>query len=259
MNTKKLKHDANLYKKLVKNGKTFGETFSKNVNILKDHYGFTLQEIADGCELPIETVKAIVYYENKDYKITALSKMATFFNLSMEELCGSDCLHEQTIDSMQKLRMTEGRFNHYIAAQIDWMYDQSRNDYEKRVPVYAPKCDPATGSLQHDIRYVEKPIDISDVADAIKPKIIMAIKIPCNHYVPFYYRGDYLLLAKDRNPNPDEVIVVMINNHLWLCNIRYKHDNGEIIREMYSIIDGHFCGTISSNEKVLGYVVSVIV
>ena len=87
----------------------------------------------------------------------------------------------------------------------------------------------------------------------------MAIKILCNHYVPFYYRGDYLLLAKDRNPNPDEVIVVMINNHLWLCNIKYKHDNGEIIRAMYSIIDGHFCGTISNNDKVLGCVVSVIV
>ena len=68
-----------------------------------------------------------------------------------------------------------------------------------------------------------------------------------------------MLLAKDRNPNPDEVIVVMINNHLWLCNIRYKHEIVYIIREMYSIIDGHFCGTISNNEKILGYVVSVIV
>lgn len=260
MNTKKLKHEANLYKKLVKNGKTFGETFSKNVNILKDHYGFTLQEIADGCELPIETVKAIVYYENKDYKITALSKMANFFNLSMEELCGSDCLADQTIDSMQKLRMTEGRFNHYIAAQIDWMYEQTnKENAEKFVPVYAPKCDPATGSLRHDIRYVEKPIDVSNVADAIKPKVLMAIKIPCNHYVPFYYQGDYLLLAKDRNPNPDETVVVTINGHLWLTNIKYKNENGNIIREMYSIIDGHHCGTIEKNEQILGYVVSVIV
>lgn len=259
MNTKKLKHEANLYTKLVKNGKTFGENFSRNVNILKDHYGFTLQEIADGCDLPIETVKAIVYYENKDYKITALSKMANFFNLSMEELCGSDCLADQTIDSMQKLRLTEGRFNHYIAAQIDWMYNNTKKDYEKRVPVYAPKCDHSQGSLQHDLRYVEPPIDISSVADVIKPKIIMAVKIPCNHYVPYYYINDYLLLAKDRNANPDETVVVTINGHLWLCNIKYKHENDEIIREMYSIIDGHYCGTISSNEQILGYVVTVMV
>lgn len=257
MNTKKLKHDANLYAKLVEKGKTLGETFSKNVNILKDHYGFTLQEIADGSELPLETVKSIVYYENKDYKITALSKMATFFNLSMEELCGSDCLAYRTIDSMQKLRMTEGKFNHYIAAQIDWMYNSTKNDYEKYVPVYAPKCDPSTGSLKHDIRYVEKPLDISNVAAAIKPKVVTALKIPCNHYVPYYYQNDYLLLANDRNPNPEETVAVIMSGHIWLCKVVNKIKDGEYIREMYSIIDNHYCGNIKDVDQILGYVVSI--
>lgn len=254
----KLKHSADLYKKLVEKNKTYGDTFSKNVNLLKEQYGFTIQDISDGTGLSQETIKSILYYENKDYKITHLAKMAEFFNLSMEELCGSSALHENTIASIEKLRILEGKYNYFLQATIDWMYQQSiEQAHVTTVPVYAPKCDPVYGSLKYDVRHIEKPLDISDVPDAIRSKILMAVKIPCGHYIPYYYPGDYLLIAKDRNVSPHETVVVIRNGHIELCTVKYVYKSNDVSKEMYSLINKEHCGNIKDCQQVLGYVATV--
>jgi len=252
MKNKKETNPTDYQTELVRNHTNTSHTFCQNVNICKEKSGVTIHDICDGTGLREDIVKSVLYYKNETYSVGIASKMAKYFKISMDELCGAETLQPGTIKAIHQLRNLNPAFKDFICQIIQYMYKtmENKSAREKSVPMICPPCDEKTGNLRHDIRNITAPLNISFIDEGIRSKIIMAVKIPCTFYQPKFWQNDILLLAKDRAPRPNEVVVLIMGESLWFAYIRNK--------KLYSIIDEHYCAEASEADDVLGYVSHVI-
>lgn len=227
------------------------DAFEANVYACKEASGYTWQEIADATGVPLDGLKRISMRSNSDYKMSTLLRLAAFFHLSADELAGTATISEQTIKSIQMLRKLDPSYREFFRSVIQWVHDYLlvHKPIKKSVPVMEPPCN-GSGNLVYSMRNIRSPLDISDIEESLIPKIIQAVRVPCDHYMPYYCKGDYLLLAKDRAPLPDEVLVVVVSGCLWFG---IQKSDGYL----YSIVDGHRCGKLSEVDQILGYVALV--
>lgn len=244
---------------LVQNPTNSSAAFCKNVLTCKEASGYTWQEISDATGVSESVLKSIAMGNNANYKIDTLVRLARFFNLSTDELCGAGSVPSETIMSLQRLRRLGSAHSENFRALIKWTDEyMSKVHYrEKFVPVIAPQCDGGTRNLIYNVRCMREPLDISNLNPSIRDKIVQAVMVPCEHYLPFFFRGDYLLIAKDREPMPDEVCVLILGGNLWFANLLTVRNNGTITKEFHSIVDGHYCCNYDEVDLFIGYVCMV--
>lgn len=244
---------------LVRNPTDSSSAFCKNVLICKEASGYTWQEIADATGVSDSILKSIAMGCNANYKIDTLVRLASFFNLSTDELCGAGSVPSETITSLQRLRRLGPAYSENFRALIKWTdeYLLSQKYREKHIPVIAPKCDGGSRNLNYNLRCLKEPLDISSLDPNIRDKVVQAVMVPCDHYLPYYFKGDFLLLANDREPLEDEVSVVILGGNLWFAKLRTTIAKSEKLKAFYSIIDGHYCCRFDEVELYLGYVAEV--
>lgn len=251
----KLKNPINYQDKMSANPDTLGHNLSANVNYIKDLTGLTLPEIADGAGLTIEAVKAVIYYENKDYKITTAARLASFFGLSIDELVGAGTISPETIKSLRTLRKLDHSYRDFFRWFIQYVYTfvNRTKVRHKAVPIMHPRCNAETGSLAFRLRDVSGVIDISDLQEDLRFKIMAGIEVPCSHYMPQFMQGDVLLIANDRASLPHEVCVIESAGCLWFCKRIVEGGRSAL----HALTDEAFICYADEADQVVGYVAAV--
>ena len=226
-------------------------SFRRNISIYTDQKDITLQEVSELADIPLSTLKSLLYGDAKDCNLSTAVKLARVFNVSVDELVGCGTISTQTCNSLQTMRLLPESFTHFVRWCIRFHYDnlRSHNVAKRAIEVMIPEI-----SGEGNLRMTNQMefLDISDLNDDIRPKIFMGIRVPSDMYAPLYFEGDVLLIANDRVPKEREKIVFSTSNNLWILEKRINNGNVEYV----SVRDGKVRAKESDIENILGYVVN---
>ena len=217
----------------------------------------TLQEIADAADVSVSTLRSFVYGDNADCRVSMVVKLAKVLNVSCDELLGAGTISEQTCQSLQLVRMMPESFTHFVRWAIHYHYDRltQGEPTSKLIEIMRPICaDNGNIKMTNDFDI----IDIKNLGPSLSPKIFMGIRIPCNHYVPNYFKGDILLLANDRCSRKEENVVVAFDEFMWIVNRKEEIEDGKKVDNFYSLRDSNRKAPKGNIGMILGYVAYVI-
>jgi transcriptional regulator with XRE-family HTH domain len=215
----------------------------ENVRSYMRECGYTIDELAEIADIPVGTFNDFLYGRTTTVKITPIIRLAKEFGVSIDELIGSDTLPRETKESLQILRRLPEHFRYFMRWNIRETEKQRKaiGPKYKAVNLIRPIC--YHGGFKPTETF--EVLDISHVDHTIRPRVFMALKIPCEHYMPTYSPYHVLLIANDRNPRPNEHCLVIGSKLMWLVTIK----DGKC----YSLRDGKYRCDLSDVELV-GYV-----
>jgi len=229
------------------------EILRKNVDSLMEKYDYTIKELAEKADISFDSLKTFLYDKNaKDCKLSTAIKLAKVFNVTIVELAGTGTIDDQTLHLMKVYRELPASSK----AFVDWIVNYQKFTHEQHphkriINIMSPLC-VSNGNLKKTNDY--EPLDISEVGTELLHKVFMGIKIPCEHYLPHYLKGDILLIANDREAIQGENTVIIVNGNLVIT--RRVIENGQV--KYYGVRDGVFRSKHADNIYVLGYIAHVI-
>lgn len=225
-----------LSRDLVADPDDYMSSFRKNLFMYVDRKDISLAEIADEADIPLSTLRSLLYGDAKDCHVSTIVSLAKALNVSCDELLGSGTISPQTCESLQLVRQLPESFTHFVRWAIHYHYKKltAGEVTTHSVEVMRAICN-YNGNLKmtNDFDFV----DISGIDPEISPKVFMGIRIPCDHFVPFYYPGDILLIANDRSSKRSENVVVTVGECMWIVNRREEFENGQKVNNFYSLRD----------------------
>lgn len=244
---------------LVSEPDNYMHSFRQNLYMYMSQKDITLSELSDQADIPISTLKTLMYGNAKDCYISTAVKLAYVFNVSVDELIGSGTIPAKTCESLQLMRTLPDSFKHFIRWIIHFHKDTlfSNPVKEKMVEImYVDTCERGNLKLSSHLDVV----DISDFDPSIRTKIFMGVVIPSNSYEPTYFEGDTLFIANDRAPRENENVLICISNNIWIVRARKEHKSEtdkEVITRYYGIRDNRPFADENMVQAVMGYVVKV--
>lgn len=123
----------------------------------------------------------------------------------------------------------------------------------KAINIMLPEC-MHNGNLQMTNNF--EIMDISDLADDIRYKTFMGIRIPCEHYLPVLFENEILLLANDRMPLQNEMVIVVNKGFIRIVKRKeIKDENGQKKIAYYTINNESFMAYEEELDYLIGYVV----
>lgn len=173
--------------------------------------GISKDELAEMCDLPLETIKNIYYGKTTDPKISTVLKISKALNISVNCIMG-ECSHSmeerallgyfrECSDHGKRMALLVSKYEALLAKE-------ERESGEKRsVPCLIPQEDIHQG-IDYDkceVKYVY----------TIREEACMALKIINNDYVPTYCKGDILLIA-NRFPKHNEIGIFYSDGKAYL-------------------------------------------
>lgn len=245
-----------LSKNLESNPDNYIASFRRNLFMYVEQKNISLAEIADAADLSLSTLRSFLYGTSTDCHVSTVVKLARALNVSCDELLGSGTISPQTCQSLQLVRQLPESFTHFVRWAIHYHYNQLSSNHitYRAVEVMTPICaDNGNLKMTNDFDI----IDISHLPDETRPKIFMGIRIPCDHYIPHYFKGDILLLANDRSSRKSEHVIVTIGKYMWIVNQREEIENGTKVQNFYSLRDNRKRAG-GDDGLIIGYVADVI-
>lgn len=236
--------------------KNYMESFRKNVEVLKEMRGLTLKDIAEGSGLPYSTLNTVLYDPRKnDIKASTAIALARYFNVSVDELLGSDTIEPITKQSLAYCRRLSESNLFTIRYMIKNLYRRQKGIEKgcKTINVMVPEC--AHGALVET--NVFEPLCIDDMPDIVKSKVFIGMKIVCEHYMPHLTPYDTLLLASDREARDGEMCVVLYYGKIFITRKSIKYIEGRKESFYVGLIDPHFKVAENEIDSKIGYVVEV--
>lgn len=245
-----------LSSKLVAEPDNYMHSFRKNLDVYIDRKEITLAELAELSDIPLNTLKSLVYGTSTDCHISTAVKLAKALHISVDELIGSGTISPQTCESLQLVRMMPESFTHFVRWAIRYHYDMLTTNKVsiKSVELMLPDVSESGSVIMTNDFDV---IDISYVSDDLRLKIFMGIRIPCNNYAPIYFEGDVVFVANDREPRENENVVVAISGILWILKMKREIVDGREVVNYYSIRDGRVFATEGESVFKIGYIVKL--
>lgn len=211
--------------------------------------GISINEYAEICELPLETVRNIYYGKTTDPKVSTVLKMANALNMSVNCLMGEyENNPEEKILNYYRTCGNHGKSLILLTAKYEATAAKAeRNSSEKhKIPCLLPN-----GELNKGIAYDN--CEIVDIETTIKDAFV-SVKITSNDFAPVFCKGDILLLA-NRFPENGEYAFFYIGDRAFLRkfieeNGQYKlqciHNIGKefIMKRVELEYIGTYCGVV---------------
>ena len=194
---------------------------------------WTLQQLAEISDLPIETVRNVYYGKTVDPKISTVMKLANAFDISVNCLMGQ-CPHtskERTILQHYRSCGPHGKsLIEFIAKYEAGAVKNERNAVDKhKIPCLIPHGDTSKG-------IVYETCGTTEVSTAVQEAFI-AIQLTNNGFAPVYCKGD-ILLFENRFPSHGERAAFFQNGRAYIreyleenkgYRLRCLHNKGEDI------------------------------
>lgn len=251
-NEKKKKLEENL----VSNPTNFIDSFRKNIFEMMDVKDLSLRELSEMADMPFETLKSFLYGNAKDCKLSTAVKLSRAFHISIDELVGAETIHPLSRESLSICRKLPDYVVYLIRSFIRHQYHIHSKFDEKSVniPVLLPECQ--NGYLQ--TTNITDTVCIDHLTNGLKFKICLGLKIPCEHYEPYYMPNEIILLAADRDGQHNERCVVSYKGNFFLVRKIFYVENGEKKFKYVSLIEGRREILSSDIDDKLGYVVGYL-
>lgn len=247
-----------LSRKMVADPNDYMSSFRTNLQTYINEKDISLADIADEAGMSVETLKTLVYGKAADCKLSTAVSLAKALKISVDELVGSGTLSPTMCESIQITRNLPDNFVQFVrwAIRYNERMLREKKASKKAINIMQADCTP-NGNLLMNTNF--ELMDISDLQDYMRYKIFMGIKIPCGNYMPILAQGDSLLLANDRNPLQNEMVVVVSKGFIRIMKRKEeKNENGEKIAKYYSIQNNTFLELEDDIEEIIGYVVTVV-
>lgn len=173
--------------------------------------GISKDELAEMCDLPLETIKNIYYGKTTDPKISTVLKISKALNISVNCIMG-ECSHSMEERALLGYFRECGEHGKRMALLVSkyealLAKDERKSEEKRSVPCLIPQ-----GDIHQGIDYDK--CEIKDVY-TIREDACMALKIINNDYVPTYCKGDILLIA-NRFPANNEIGIFYSNGKAYL-------------------------------------------
>ena len=245
-----------LSSKLISEPENYMHSLRHNLDMYISHKDITLAEVSELADIPVNTLKSLMYGDSKDVHISTVIALAKVFNVSVDELIGCGTISPQTTQSLQIVRQLPESFTHFVRWAIHYHYDMQVNQRvsDKSVELMTPET-AECGNLRMTNNF--DVIDISDQPADVWPKVFMAIRMVNSNYAPLYFENDILLVANDREAKPTEQVIICIGENMWIVRAKHEQENGEWVTNYYSTRDGRLFARAKEVQLVLGYVVKV--
>lgn len=250
------KKSKNFAENLVTNPTNFIDSFRKNIFHLMEVRDLSLRELSEKADMPFETLKSFLYGDSRDCKLSTAVKLAKAFEISIDELVGAETIHPLSRQSLSMCRHMPDYVVYLIRSFIRHQYQQHSHLAENsiNIPVLLPECQ--NGYLQ--TTNVTETVCIDHLTNGLKSRICLGLKIPCEHYEPFYMPNEIILLAADRDGQHNERCVVSYKGNFFLAKKIFYIDNGVKKFKYVSLINGINEILPSDIDEKIGYVVGYL-
>ena len=252
-----MKKPKNLLKKLVKNPTNPTKALRENVDILMDNYGYTLNDISEKADIPLETFKSFFYGKSDECRLSLAIKLARVFGISVDEICGAGTVNEEIkehVDMYKTLPEYSKYLVKYFIEHQYGIYQRRAVEGKKVISVLQPQC--VDTYLQ--TTNVTNELCIEHLDEKVKSKIRIGLRIPCEHYMPHYGPHDILLIAADREAQHGERCVIEIKNNLLIVEKKVHIKNGVKVNEYVSLMNGRFTVPANDIDYKIGYIVGFL-
>lgn len=238
---------------LVEKPHNYFATMRRNVDKLMDEKNMTIKQLTELSGLNMDTVKTFLYdKEAKDCRLSTAISIAKAFGLTVAELAETETMDDRTIENMKIYRglpdSSKGLVD-FISRQQKFLHETHKS--HRIISIMQPMCN-NNGNLKKT--NIFEPMNIDNTGRENMHRIFMGIKIPCEHYLPYYMKGDILLIANDRDAQPNEHTVIFINDNIIITKMVVENKN----HKYYGIRDNILRSEDDDRIYVLGYIVKVI-
>jgi len=241
---------------LVSNPTNYVDSFRKNIFLLMDVKDLSLRELSEKADMPYETLKSFLYGDAKDCKLSTAVKISRAFDISIDELVGAETMHPLSRESLTMCRKMPDYVVYLIRSFIRHQYNIycHLDENSVNIPVYLPECQ--NGYLQ--TTNITETVCIDHLTNGLKSKICVGLKIPCEHYEPYYMPGEIVLLAADRDGQHNERCVVSYRGNFFLVRKIFYIENGLKKFKYVSLIEERREILPNDIDDKLGYVVGYL-
>ena len=166
----------------------------KQLKAMMDKKGLTLEKLSMLSNVPIETIRNIIYRRARNPRVDTLLALSRTLDVSMESLMGESPREEeeQLLFAYRESGEHGKKFIRAIAEiEAQWQAGVDVNE-EREIPCLIPAVETSDGAAFSSF-------DVEHVKTACE-NVYMAMRLPNDHFSPRYCKNDVLLLS-DKFPN----------------------------------------------------------
>ena len=239
--------------KIGEKSQNYFKTMRTNVDRLMDERGMKIKELTDLSGVNPDTVKTFLYDKDaKDCRLSTAIGIAKAFGVTIAELAETETMEPRIVENMKiyrELPESSKTLIDFIVRHQKFIHEEHKSN--RVISVMQPICN-NNGNMKKTNIY--EPLNIDDIGKESIHRIFMGIKIPCEHHLPHYMKGDILLIANDRNAHANEHSVIIVNDNMIIT--KRVIENGK--PKYYGIRDNVLRSEDDDRIYVLGYIVKVI-
>lgn len=173
--------------------------------------GISKDELAEMCDLPVETIRNIYYGKTPDPKVSTVMKISKALSISVNCLMG-ECSHSAEERALLQYFRSCGHHGRSVILLSAKNEALTAKEERESTDKHAIPCLIPHGDMQQGIFY-----DNCEVADiyTAKEEAYVAIMMSNNDHIPTYCKGDILLIA-NRFPSNKEYGVFYQNGRAFI-------------------------------------------
>ncbi|MBE5943597.1 MAG: helix-turn-helix transcriptional regulator [Lachnospiraceae bacterium] len=226
-------------------------TLNERFRGLVDAKNLSLQEVSEGADVPFETVRNIYYGRVTDPKISTVSKIAAYFDLSINCMIGK-CNHSKEEREMLEYYRQCGNHGksliNLVARHEATVAKTEREDPNKHsVPCLIP-------NKRVDAGFIYEGSEVKEIMTTA-PDAYAALEMISNAYAPVHCKGDIVLLA-DRYPENGER-AVFIKDGVGFARDFYEEDDRYVLKSLTGHVEDIVLKRVDELECI-GTVIGVI-
>ena len=198
--------------------------FRRNCFMIIEKKGTTIKAWAEAADVSFATLNNFLYGNTKTCDIMLPVKLARAAGVTVDELLGAETMSEGTKECVSKCRLMPTHFVNLARSNIRHIYNlfKKSTSPEPRL-VFIPEC--RRGHLQ--TTNVMEEIDVSHLQKSTIPRIAHGLKIPCDHYEPYFLKDEIILLAVDRDGQDGEICVISHYGEYYIVRKKMYIENAQ--------------------------------
>lgn len=229
--------------------------------MLYDHRkkGTTIKAWSEEADISFSTLNNFLYGNTRTCDIMLPVKLARAAGVTVDELLGSCTMSEGTRECVAKCRIMPTHFINLARANIRHLFNLwiKKTEPEPRL-VMLPEC----RSSRLQTTNVTESIDISHLSRDVVSRVAHGLKIPCDHYEPYFFKDEIILLAVDRDGQDGEICVIsyegeyyIVRKKMYIVESKKKwkymslFTNREFLREDIDDKLGYVVGFLNADDE----------
>ncbi len=239
--------------KIPKKPSKYFLSLRKNTVQYMEEEDISLKEMVARSGLNWNTLNSFLYdYSLQDCKLSTAVGICNASGRTIAEMAETGTIEDRLLQTIKTFRSLTRSEKELICFLIDYFaFTHKEHKSEKEIRVMLPECN-NNGNLKRTNDYGI--LNIESVGEELLHKIFMGVRIPCEHLLPHYLKGQILLVANDREAIGRENTLIILNDNLVIT--RRVIENGK--PRYYGIRDGVFHAEDDDRVYVVGYIAKTI-